>query len=132
MDLAERHGAKVIVDEAHATGTIGPGGRGLISELGLEDRIDVMVGTLSKALGSYGAYACCSETMAQYLVNKARPLIFSTGLPPSVAAAATESLRILSEEDESARRSARQGRHPEVPGPDLPPGARRTRVSRSN
>jgi len=101
VNLAERHGARVIVDEAHATGTIGPGGRGLISELGLEDRIDVMVGTLSKALGSYGAYACCSETMAQYLVNKARPLIFSTGLPPAVAAAATESLRILSEEDEA-------------------------------
>ena len=99
VELAEHHGARVIVDEAHATGTIGPGGRGLISELGLEDRIDVMVGTLSKALGSYGAYACCSETMAQYLVNRARPLIFSTGLPPAVAAAATESLRILSEED---------------------------------
>ena len=99
VELAEHHGARVIVDEAHATGTIGPGGRGLISELGLEDRIDVMVGTLSKALGSYGAYACCSETMAQYLINRARPLIFSTGLPPAVAAAATESLRILSEED---------------------------------
>ena len=99
VELAERHGARVIVDEAHATGTIGPGGRGLVSELGLEDRIDVMVGTLSKALGSYGAYACCSETMAQYLVNEARPLIFSTGLPPAVVAAATESLRILTEED---------------------------------
>ncbi len=99
--LAERHGARLIVDEAHATGTIGPGGRGLSSELGLEDRIDIMVGTLSKALGSYGAYACCSETMAQYLVNNARPLIFSTGLPPAVAAAASESLRILGEEDAS-------------------------------
>ncbi|MGK2932843.1 MAG: 8-amino-7-oxononanoate synthase [Solirubrobacterales bacterium] len=99
VELAERYRAKVIVDEAHATGTIGPGGRGLISELGLEDRIDVTVGTLSKALGSYGAYACCSRTMGQYLVNKARPLIFSTGLPPSVAAAASESIRILDEED---------------------------------
>ena len=103
VDLAERHGARVIVDEAHATGTIGPGGRGLIAELGLEGRVDVAVGTLSKALGSYGAYACCSETMAQFLVNKARPLIYSTALPPSVVAAAAESLRILSEDEPPAR-----------------------------
>ena len=98
VELAERHGARVIVDEAHATGTIGPGGRGLIAELGLEGRIDVAVGTLSKALGSYGAYACCSETMAQFLVNRARPLIYSTALPPTAVAAAAESLRILAEE----------------------------------
>ena len=98
VELAERHGARVIVDEAHATGTIGPGGRGLIAELGLEGRIDVAVGTLSKALGSYGAYACCSATMAQYLVNRARPLIYSTALPPTAVAAAAESLRILAEE----------------------------------
>lgn len=102
VDLAERHGARLIVDEAHATGTIGPGGRGLISELGLDGRVDVMVGTLSKALGSYGAYACCSETMAQYLINRARTLIYSTALPPTAVAAATESLRILSEEFASA------------------------------
>ena len=96
--LAERHGARLIVDEAHATGTIGPGGRGLVNELGLESRVDVMVGTLSKALGSYGAYACCSATMTQYLINRARPLIYSTAPPPSSVAAATESLRILSDE----------------------------------
>lgn len=101
VDLAERYGARLIVDEAHATGTIGPGGRGLVSELGLDGRVDVMVGTLSKALGSYGAYACCSETMAQYLVNRARTLIYSTALPPTAVAAAAESLRILSEESSS-------------------------------
>jgi len=96
--LAKLHGARLIVDEAHATGTIGPGGRGLINELGLEAEVDVMIGTLSKALGSYGAYACCSATMAQYLINRARPLIYSTALPPSSVAAAAESLRILSDE----------------------------------
>ena len=98
VELAERHGARVIVDEAHATGTIGPDGRGLIAELGLQERVDVAVGTLSKALGSYGAYACCSETMSQFLVNRARPLIYSTALPPTAVAAAAESLRILSED----------------------------------
>ena len=101
VDLAEQHGARVVVDEAHATGTIGPGGRGLIAELGLEDHVDVTVGTLSKALGSYGAYACCSEVMALYLINSARPLIYSTALPPTAVAAATESLRILLEQENS-------------------------------
>jgi 8-amino-7-oxononanoate synthase len=101
VDLAERYGARLIVDEAHATGTIGPGGRGLVNELGLNERVDVMVGTLSKALGSYGAYACCSATMSRYLVNRARTLIYSTALPPSAVAAATESLRILREESAS-------------------------------
>ncbi|MGK2956050.1 MAG: 8-amino-7-oxononanoate synthase [Solirubrobacterales bacterium] len=100
-DLAERFDARLIVDEAHATGTIGPGGRGLINELGLDQRVDVMVGTLSKALGSYGAYACCTESMAQFLINRARTLIYSTALPPTAVAAATESLRILSEESAS-------------------------------
>jgi 7-keto-8-aminopelargonate synthetase-like enzyme len=58
VELAQRHGARVVVDEAHATGVIGPGGRGLVAALGLEREIDVVIGTLSKALGSYGAFAC--------------------------------------------------------------------------
>jgi 8-amino-7-oxononanoate synthase len=94
-DLAERHGARVIVDEAHATGVVGPGGRGLVAELGLQERIDVVVGTLSKALGSYGAFACCSASLAELLVNRARTLIFSTAPPPPSVAAAREALRIV-------------------------------------
>jgi glycine C-acetyltransferase/8-amino-7-oxononanoate synthase len=99
-DLAERYGARVIVDEAHATGVVGPGGRGLVAELGLQERIDVVVGTLSKALGSYGAFACCSRELAELLVNRARTLIFSTAPPPPSVAAAREALRIVCDEPE--------------------------------
>jgi len=95
VELARRHGARIVVDEAHATGVLGPGGRGLVSELGLHDEIDVIVGTLSKALGSYGGFACCNRTTADFLVNRARSLIFSTALPPPSVAAALGALRIL-------------------------------------
>ena len=81
-----------MVDEAHATGVLGPGGRGSVAAAGLEGEVDVIVGTLGKALGSYGAYACCDAAMARYLVNTARTLIFSTGPPPPVAAAALAAL----------------------------------------
>jgi glycine C-acetyltransferase/8-amino-7-oxononanoate synthase len=97
-ELAQRHGARVIVDEAHATGVVGPGGRGLVAELGLEDEIDVVVGTLGKALGSYGAFATCSAEMASFLVNRARTLIYSTALPPASVAAALAALQIVRDE----------------------------------
>ena len=93
--LARRHRALVLVDEAHATGVIGPGGRGLVAELGLEREVDVAIGTLSKALGSYGAFACCSLALRELLVNRARTLIFSTGLPPASVAAASAALAVL-------------------------------------
>jgi glycine C-acetyltransferase/8-amino-7-oxononanoate synthase len=98
VELARRHDARVVVDEAHATGVIGPGGRGLVADLGLEGEIDVVVGTLSKALGSYGAFACCSSEMAAFLLNRARTVIFSTGLPPATVLAAAEALRIVRDE----------------------------------
>ena len=72
VDLARSHRARVIVDEAHATGVVGPGGVGLVAALGLESEIDVVIGTLSKALGSYGAFACCDRTMAHFL-SQPRP-----------------------------------------------------------
>jgi 8-amino-7-oxononanoate synthase len=88
--LARAHDARVIVDEAHATGTLGEGGRGAVAQAGLQGQVDVLVGTLGKALGSYGAYVCASEEMVRYLVNTVRPLIFSTApSPPSVAGAST-------------------------------------------
>jgi 8-amino-7-oxononanoate synthase len=100
VDLARHHRARVIVDEAHATGVVGPGGRGLVAALGLESEVDVVVGTLSKALGSYGAFACCEGAMAQFLVNRARTFIYSTALPPPAVAAARAALRVLQDAPE--------------------------------
>jgi glycine C-acetyltransferase/8-amino-7-oxononanoate synthase len=98
VELARRHHARVIVDEAHATGVVGPGGRGLVAKLGLEREVDVTIGTLGKALGSYGAFAACTRQMAAYLLNHARTAIFSTALPPPAAGAALEALRLVREE----------------------------------
>ncbi len=104
IELARRHGARVLVDEAHATGVLGPGGRGWAAELGLEDQVDFTIGTLSKALGSYGAFVCCSRSDAEFLINRARTLIFSTGLPPASTAAGLAALRLVREEPELVRR----------------------------
>jgi 8-amino-7-oxononanoate synthase len=97
VDLAQRFGLRTVVDEAHATGTLGPGGRGAVAEAGLDDQVDVIVGTLGKALGSYGAFVACDQSMAHYLVNAARTFIFSTALPPSAAAGALAALELISE-----------------------------------
>jgi 8-amino-7-oxononanoate synthase len=104
VELARSHGARIVVDEAHATGVVGPGGRGLVAELGLEREIDVVIGTLGKALGSYGAFACCDARMAGYLVNRARTLIFSTALPPPCVGAALAALRLLGEQPQIVTR----------------------------
>ena len=69
VELARRHGVRVVVDEAHGTGCLGPGGRGAVAEAGVEDEVDVVIGTLGKALGAYGAFAACDQAMAQLLVN---------------------------------------------------------------
>ena len=98
VELAERHQVRVMVDEAHATGALGSGGRGALVEAGLEDQVDVIVGTLGKALGSYGAFVACDRAMAKYLVNAARTFIFSTALPPPATAGALAALEILEEE----------------------------------
>jgi glycine C-acetyltransferase/8-amino-7-oxononanoate synthase len=100
VELGARYDARVMVDEAHATGCIGPGGRGAVADAGLEGEVDLVVGTLGKALGSYGAYVCCDRELADYLVNRARTLIFSTALPPPAAAAAMAALEILREQPE--------------------------------
>jgi 8-amino-7-oxononanoate synthase len=106
VELARRHDIRVMVDDAHGTGTQGPGGRGAVAEAGLEGEVDVVVGTLGKALGSYGAYAACDHLMARYLVNSARPLIFSTGLPPAAVAAAMAALELLQEQPRRVERLA--------------------------
>ena len=98
VELAQRYDARVMVDEAHGIGCVGPGGRGLVAEYGLEDEVDVIVGTLGKALGSYGAYVLCDKPMAKYLINTARTLIFSTALSPPAVAAAMAALELLREQ----------------------------------
>ena len=95
VQLARRYDARVVVDEAHATGALGAGGRGAVAAAGLQGQVDVLVGTLGKALGSYGAYVCASEQMVRYLINTARPLIFSTAPAPPSAAAALAALDLL-------------------------------------
>jgi 8-amino-7-oxononanoate synthase len=98
VELAQRYDARVMVDDAHGTGAIGPDGRGAVAAAGLEDEVDVVVGTLGKSLGSYGAYVCCDKPMAKYLINTARTLIFSTALPPPAVAAAMAALGLLREQ----------------------------------
>src|SRR5256885_8487803 len=95
VELARRYDVRVMVDEAHGTGALGPGGRGAVAAAALEDEVDVVVGALGKSLGSYGAYVCCDSDMAEYLVNTARTLIFSTALPPPAVAGALAALDLL-------------------------------------
>jgi 8-amino-7-oxononanoate synthase len=110
VGLASRYDVRVMVDEAHAIGTIGTGGRGAVAAAGLEDEVDVVVGTLGKALASYGACVWCDKRMARYLVNTARTLIFSTALPPPAVAAAAAALEILCEQPRRVDRLQRNAR----------------------
>jgi 8-amino-7-oxononanoate synthase len=95
LELARRHGCRLLVDEAHAIGALGPDGRGAVAEAGLDGEVDVVVGTLGKTLGSYGAYVCASAETVELLTNVARPFIFSTALPPPAVGAALAALAIL-------------------------------------
>jgi glycine C-acetyltransferase/8-amino-7-oxononanoate synthase len=104
LELARRHGARLMVDEAHATGAVGPGGRGSVSAAGLSGEVDVVVGTLGKALGAYGAYACANAETIEFLLNTARPFIFSTAPPPAAAGGALAALSILEAEPELVER----------------------------
>jgi 8-amino-7-oxononanoate synthase len=97
--LAEKYGAEVIVDEAHATGVLGPQGRGLVADCGLSDRVLVTLHPCGKALASMGCFVCCSEKVKQYLVNRARTFIFSTALPPYLAAQTRAAIRIAAAAD---------------------------------
>jgi 8-amino-7-oxononanoate synthase len=104
VELARRHRCRLLVDEAHATGCIGPGGRGSVAAAGLSGEVDVIVGTLGKALGGYGAYVCGSASLVDFLVNSARPFIFSTAPPPPAVAAAQAALELLVERPERVER----------------------------
>ena len=95
VELARRHRIRMLVDEAHATGALGPGGRGALAGAGLAQEVDVIVGTLGKALGSYGAFVACDREMTDFLLNTARTFVFSTALPPPAAAGALAALDLL-------------------------------------
>lgn len=125
VEVAERHGAWVLVDEAHATGTFGPTGAGLVSELGLGDRVAVRMGTLGKALGGYGAFVAGARETVELLLNRARAYVFSTSLPPSVVAAARIAIGIASRESSRRERLWRHARRLRAglvaAGLDVPP-----------
>lgn len=104
VDLASRFGAWSYVDDAHGTGILGEGGSGAIEHFGVTGRIDVVVGTLGKALGTSGAWVAGSQTLIEFLTSRARSFIFTTGTPPALAAASLEALRIA--EVEPWRRDA--------------------------
>lgn len=93
--LAEEYGAFVMVDDAHASGVLGKNGRGSVSHFGLEGRVALQIGTLSKGIGALGGYVACSQDMKDYLLNRARPVLFSTSHPPSVVATCIAALDIL-------------------------------------
>jgi 8-amino-7-oxononanoate synthase len=96
--LARQHDCMLLVDEAHATGVFGAQGRGLAEELGIEDQVDVRIGTLSKALGSSGGFVCGSGALIEWLVNRARTYVFSTAPPVPLCAAALAALDIVRDE----------------------------------
>ena len=103
-DLAEKYGAIMMVDDAHASGVLGRNGRGSIDHFGMHGRVDVQVGTLSKAIGALGGYVCGSKDLIDYLYHRARPFLFSTSHPPSVAATCIAAFDILEQEPERIER----------------------------
>lgn len=99
VELAEEFGAAVMVDDAHASGVLGKNGRGSVSHFGLDGRVALQIGTLSKGIGALGGYVACSQDMKDYLLNRARPVLFSTSHPPSVVATCIAALDILEDDN---------------------------------
>jgi len=102
VSLAKKYNALVMIDEAHSFGVLGKNGKGLAEYFGVEKEIDIQMGTLSKAAGSFGAYCCGTKEMIQFFINKARSFIYTTAMPPSVAAASIKAIEII--QSESRRR----------------------------
>ena len=103
VDLARRYEAMVMVDEAHAFGILGRRGGGLVEELALEGQVDIQMGTLSKAAGSFGAYVCGTKVLRDYLINKSRSFIYTTAMPPLLAQASRAALQIIRQADSLRR-----------------------------
>jgi glycine C-acetyltransferase len=102
--LAEEYGAFVMVDDAHASGVLGKNGRGSVSHFGLDGRVALQIGTLSKGIGALGGYVACSQDMRDFLLQRARPVLFSTSHPPSVVATCIAALDILEEDNSLVER----------------------------
>src|SRR5580692_5085259 len=100
VEIAEGHGAIMMIDDAHSSGVLGRDGRGTVDHFGLHGRVDVQVGTLSKAIGVLGGYVCGSRDLIDFLYHRARPFLFSTSHPPAVAAACLAAFDILENEPE--------------------------------
>lgn len=98
VSLKDKHNCHLMVDEAHATGIFGPNGSGVVEEEGLSDRVELIMGTFSKALGSFGAYIASSGKVIDYLVNTCRSFIYSTALPPATIAANISGLELVKDE----------------------------------
>src|SRR3954468_10240885 len=97
-DLAEKYGAIMMVDDAHASGVLGRNGRGTVDHFKVHGRVDIQVGTLSKAIGALGGYVCGSRDLIEFLYHRARPFLFSTSHPPSVAATCIAAFEVLEQE----------------------------------
>ncbi len=100
VELAEKHGCLTYVDDAHSSGVLGSRGQGSAHHFGLSDRVDVQIGTLSKAIGVVGGYVAGKRNLIEWLNHRGRPFLFSTALPPAVVAACMEAVDILSESSE--------------------------------
>src|SRR6185436_17437304 len=100
VEAAEKHGAIMMVDDAHSSGVLGRNGRGTIDHFGLHGRVHIQVGTLSKAVGVLGGYVCGSRDLIEFLYHRARPFLFSTSHPPAVAAACLAAFDVLEQEPE--------------------------------
>ena len=100
VEAAEQHGAIMMVDDAHSSGVLGRNGRGTIDHFGLDGRVHIQVGTLSKAIGVLGGYVCGSRDLIEFLYHRARPFLFSTSHPPAVAAACLAAFDVLEQEPE--------------------------------
>jgi 8-amino-7-oxononanoate synthase len=117
----DRHGALLLLDEAHAVGVVGANGRGLAELLGLAGRVDIQMGTLSKAIGVSGGYICGRRPLIDWLINRARSFVYSTAMPPAMAAAALASIEFLSSPEGEARRR-KLWENLKVLAEGLPPG----------
>ena len=104
VDAAEKHGAIMMVDDAHASGVLGRNGRGTVDHFNLHGRVHIQVGTLSKAIGVLGGYVCGSRDLIEFLYHRARPFLFSTSHPPAVAAACMAAFDVLEQEPERIER----------------------------
>jgi glycine C-acetyltransferase len=98
VELAEKYGCIMMIDDAHASGVLGRNGRGTVDHYNLHGRVDIQVGTLSKAIGALGGYVCSTRDMIEFLYHRARPFLFSTSHPPSVAATCLAAFEVLEEE----------------------------------